>query len=73
MGKKSSTPNGFVKRKATTKAKVTLENFAALKEQFLLDIKCIVEIEDIPPCLIINWDQTGIHYVPVSPWTMEKK
>ena len=31
---------GFVKRKATTKAKLTVENFKALKQQFLLDIKC---------------------------------
>ena len=23
--------------------------------------------------LVINWDQTGIHYVPVSDWTMKKK
>ena len=23
--------------------------------------------------LIINWDQTGVHYMPVSNWTMEKK
>lgn len=64
---------GFVKRKGTTKAKVTVENFEVLKEQFLLDIKCIVEIHEIPPTLVINWDQTGIHYVPVSSWTMEKE
>ena len=23
--------------------------------------------------LIINWDQTGIKYIPVSEWTMEKE
>ena len=28
---------------------------------------------DIPACLVINWDQTGIHYVPVSNWTMERE
>ena len=26
---------------------------------------------EIPVSLVINWDQTGIHYVPVSSWTME--
>ena len=26
---------------------------------------------EIPASLVINWDQTGIHYVPVSSWTME--
>lgn len=30
-------------------------------------------MEDIPFDLIINWDQTGIHYVPVGSWTMEKE
>ena len=26
----------------------------------------------IPPQLVINFDQTGINYVPTSSWTMEK-
>ena len=33
----------------------------------------IVAIEEVPPCLVINWDQTGIKYVPVSNWTMAKQ
>ena len=28
-------------------------------------------LDEIPLDLIINWDQTGINYVPVSSWTME--
>ncbi len=64
---------GFVKRRASTKAKVNAEDFAAIKEQFLFDVKMAVEMEEIPNDLIINWDQTGIHYVPVSYWTMEKE
>ena len=28
-------------------------------------------MEDIPQDLIINWDQTGMHYVPF--WTMAKE
>lgn len=63
----------FVKQRASAKAKVTVENFEAVKEQFLLDIKAVVEMEDIPFDLIVNWDQTGIHYVWVGSWTMEKK
>ena len=27
-------------------------------------------MEDIPNELVINWDHTGINYVPVSNWTM---
>ena len=29
-------------------------------------------MEEIPDDLVVNWDQTGIHYVPVLDWTMEK-
>ena len=64
---------GYVKRRASTKAKVTVQNFEEVKAQFLLDIKVIVEMEGIPFDLVINWDQTGIHYVPVGSWTMEKE
>ena len=32
-----------------------------------------VEMEEIPPELILNWDQTGIRLVPSSSWTMEKR
>ena len=48
---------GFIKRKGTPKARVGIENFKLLKEQLLFDIKCIVDIREIPPTLIINWDQ----------------
>ena len=64
---------GFVKRRASTKAKVSVSDFEALKAQFIYDIQVVVEMEEIPGELIINWDQTGIHYVPVSSWTMERE
>ncbi len=64
---------GLVKRRASTKAKVRPDDFEALKSQFLLDIKTVVEMDEIPLDLIINWDQTGINYVPVSSWTMATK
>lgn len=44
-----------------------------MKSQFLFDVKAIIEMEDIPGELVINWDQTRIHYVPVSSWTMAKE
>ena len=56
---------GYVKRKATSKAKVTVEDLASLKRQYLLDIRGIVEMEEIPQDLILNWDQTAVNYVPV--------
>ena len=30
-------------------------------------------MEEIPSDLIINWDHTGIHYVPVSNWTLAEE
>ena len=38
---------GFVKRKATTKAKNTRENNDAVKSDFLFEIKVIVALEEI--------------------------
>jgi len=63
----------FVKRKATTSAKVELAHFKELKEQFLLDAKAVIDMEDIPSDLILNWDHTGINVVPGSQYTMEAK
>ena len=64
---------GYVKRKASTTAKVTVEDFASVKAQFLSDIQAFVELEEIPLELVFNWDHTGIQYVPVSNWTLEKE
>ena len=63
----------FVKRRATTKHVTRCENFDSLKEQYLIDIQAVAEMESIPDSLIINWDQTGINYVPVSEWSMAKE
>ena len=50
-----------------------MEDLQTLKELFLPDIKNVVSLDDMPPALIVNWDQTGINYVPVSSWTMESE
>ena len=45
---------GYVKRKATTKVKVTVENFAELKADYLLEIKQVIAMDEILAELIIN-------------------
>ena len=30
-------------------------------------------MDEVPPELIINWDQTGFNYVPVSSWTVAEE
>ena len=64
---------GFVKRKANTKAKICPDGLQELKSNFLSDIAAVVELEEVPPSLVINWDHTGLKYVPVSSWTMAKE
>ena len=64
---------GFVKRRSSTKAKVSASNFALLQEQFSYDAKVLIDMMEIPGSLVIIWDQTGIQYVPVSQWTMERE
>ena len=64
---------GFVKRKANSTAKVEPSHYEQLKEQYLLDIKVVVKMEDIPADLIMNWDHMGINIVPGCPWNMEEK
>ena len=61
----------FVKQKATTAAKIDPSHFDELKEQYLLDIKLVVEMMKIPCELVFNWDHTGVNIVPGSQWTME--
>ena len=64
---------GFVKRKGSTAAKLPVAQFEKRREQYLTDIRAAVLMNDIPPSLVINWDQTAIHLVPVSSWTMSRK
>ena len=64
----------LVKRKSTTSKKVLrVENFENEKSKLFNKIQSRVAEYGIPPFLIINWDQTGLHIVPVSQWTMAKE
>lgn len=63
----------MVKRKGTTAAKILPTDFEKVKKQYLSDICSMVIMEDIPEDLVINWDQTGLKYVPVSDWTFAEK
>lgn len=63
----------FVERRGCSTAKISLKNFEDGKEQFLLDLKAVIKMEEIPSALVFNWDQTGISIVPVSSWTLELK
>ena len=51
----------FVQRKATTNAsKFSASNFGEAKKSFLASLHQIIMMEEIPPGLVLNWDQTRI-------------
>ena len=49
------------------------KDFDELEEQFVQDIHTIVKFMEVPPNLVIKWDQTGIKYIPVLNWTFKAK
>ena len=59
---------GFVKRKVPPL--LPAPEFEKRKEQYLSDIRAEVIMNDIPAS---HWDQTAIHLVPVSGWTMNRQ
>ena len=71
LGKVSDDTDEFCKKESHIKAKISNVNFEENKTHFVNDVKAIMELEEIPDDLVINWDHTRIHYVPVSNWTME--
>ena len=64
----------LVQRKVTTlQSKYTATNFAEVKWKFLNDVAETVQMEEVCPELILNWDQTEIWIVPSSTWTMDRE
>lgn len=64
---------GFTKRRANSKSKILPDDFEEIKEQFLIDVQSVIDMEEVPPSLVLNWDHTAMKIVPSSQWTMEKK
>ena len=63
----------MVKRRGSSTAKTEVKNLDELKTNFLSKISEAVEKFKIPTQLIINYDHTGVHLLPVSRWTMAEK
>ena len=53
----------YGKWKATSKANVSVENFAEIKENFQLEIKHVIVMDKIPAQLIINFDQVSFQFL----------
>jgi len=63
----------FTKRKASTKYSHPAQELDEERRVFLSEVLDTVILNDIPPELIFNWDQTGINLVPSPLWTLDKK
>ena len=50
-----------------------VQDFEAVKKDFLERIITAVKTHSIPQALIINLDETGLKLVPVSNWTLEQQ
>lgn len=57
---------GYVKREGTKAARKLPSDFDEKKEDFLTGVGGVIEEKNIPPELVINFDQTGVKIVPVS-------
>ena len=60
---------GYVKRKCSNAGKVSLPP-TQIQENFLADIQAEVPMNEVPPDLIFNWDQTALHLVSTGWQTM---
>ena len=65
--------NELCEEKSSNARKMLPAEFKLQEEGFLNYICAEVIMNHIPEDLILNWDQTGIHLVPVSEWMMEKQ
>ena len=59
---------GFSKRRGNSKSKVKPDDLSVLRLNYLMDIKGVVEMAEIPDDMIINWDHTAMKIVVVGLW-----
>ena len=65
----------LVKCRGMTKSRLQLneEEFKEIQRSYLAEMVHIAQANNVPPQLIINWDQTGLNTVPTSSWAMEEQ
>ena len=47
-------------------------NFPDIKLKFLQNIQQFVSKYNVPPKLLVNWDQTACKYIQCGEWTMDE-
>ena len=66
---------GLVKRRGSAAKKTNMsdEQFEAIHLRFLSGLAQKAHDNQVPPQLIINWDQTRLNVVPSAMWTIEEE
>jgi hypothetical protein len=64
---------GLSKRRGTKGIKSLPSDFDSIQQTFIQRIETIIKEDNIPDSLVINWDQTGVNFVPAGKWTMDEK
>ena len=70
--KKWLSNRGWSKRKGTTSKGQTPKDFPDIKLKYLQDIQQLVSKYNVPPKLLVNWDQTACKYIQCGEWTMDE-
>ena len=64
----------FVQRRMTTaKSKYSSADLTGLKKIFLEEVVAVATMEEVPPELVLNCDQTGLRIIPSPTWTMAEQ
>ena len=69
--KKWLSNKGWSKRKGTT-SKGQTPDFPDIKLKFLQSIQQLISKYNVPPKLLVNWDQTACKYIQCGEWTMDE-
>jgi len=59
----------FTKRRVTTKSNSSQDEFEEIEVSFLSEVVETVDMNDISPKLIFDWDQNGINLILAALWT----
>ena len=66
---------GLVRQRGNTQVKKSISSadYHHLRSTYLHQISAIVEVHQIFPEMVVNWNQSGISIVPTCNWTMERE
>ena len=71
LGKEYAPSNGICKTQGQYQSQGLSQGFSGEERAVSIGYQSCCQLPALD--LAINWDQTGMHYIPVSSWTMAKE